>query len=391
MIATATVIIGANFGDEGKGSLTDYHAKPGSMVVRFNGGAQCSHTVERHGKKHIFRHFGSGSLQGAPTFLSRFFIHNPILYFKELEVLRTIGCEPQVYVDPSGFVTTPWDMMINQMIEEQRGENRHGSCGVGINETIQRNIRFPLHVSVLAHKLATREMCRSIMHDWVSIRLEMLSIDATAEWQQRLQSKEIFDKFLEYCDEYVRSARVMPLQQAMAQESTADLLFEGGQGLLLDQDHYFFPHVTHSSTGSKNVSVILAEGNIRDVDLVYVTRAYMTRHGAGPLPHEEATLSYEDTTNVPNDWQGTIRFAHLDLDLLAESISDDQMIWRDANKKLAITCLDQMPEQVPFWHYGQLRRAQKFAFVRHICETVEVKACFMGFGPTAAHIMTSVV
>ena len=137
------VVIGAGFGDEGKGLMTDYFASQAKnnygsgLVVRFNGGSQAAHTVVTpEGKRHVFGHFGSGTLVGLPTYLSSFFAVHPILFREELAKLKVLGLTPKVYVDKECIVTTPFDMLINQIAETVRGENRHGSVGFGVNETV---------------------------------------------------------------------------------------------------------------------------------------------------------------------------------------------------------------------------------------------------------------
>ncbi|HCB15329.1 MAG TPA: adenylosuccinate synthase, partial [Gammaproteobacteria bacterium] len=115
---TAQVVIGAQFGDEGKGRWVDYYAAKNSddgIVIRFNGGAQAGHTVVTpDGRRHVFSHIGSGAFAGAKTFLSRFFVCNPILFLKEREKLAALGIKPVTGIDPASPVTTPYDMMINQ-------------------------------------------------------------------------------------------------------------------------------------------------------------------------------------------------------------------------------------------------------------------------------------
>ena len=112
------------------------------LVIRFNGGAQAGHTVTSpEGIRHVFSHFGSGTLAGASTYLSKYFIVNPILFNREYDVLIKKGIVPRVYVSPECIVTTPFDMMINQVIEKRRDGDRHGSCGYGIFETIKIVIR----------------------------------------------------------------------------------------------------------------------------------------------------------------------------------------------------------------------------------------------------------
>ena len=122
------VVIGAAFGDEGKGLITHLMASQygrDAVVVRFNGGAQAGHTVVTNdSQRHVFRHFGSGSFVGAMTFLSRYFVSNPILFLEEIEALSLLGIKPTVYIDPASPITTPYDMMINQIVEEVRGNQR---------------------------------------------------------------------------------------------------------------------------------------------------------------------------------------------------------------------------------------------------------------------------
>ena len=154
------IVIGANFGDEGKGLMTDYFAGEAArsyrkcLVICSNGGAQRGHTVRVHGKqnnvgaevRHVFHHFGSGSLAGADTYLPYYFILNPIVfmneYFELLDELQKHSGRremPKVFIHPDAFVSTPFDMILNQMLEEHRGAGRHGSCGMGIWETLIRN------------------------------------------------------------------------------------------------------------------------------------------------------------------------------------------------------------------------------------------------------------
>lgn len=380
---SAKVVIGANWGDEGKGLLCDYYASPTATVVRFNGGAQAGHTVCRGGVRHVFHHFGSGTLRGAGTYLSRFFINNPILYFREM---ATLGVSPWVAADAMGLVSTPYDMMINQMVEHARGTARHGSCGVGINETVKRTeAGYAIVLDDLGRLSTLRAMLHDIRAEWVPARLAELGITASDEWQDRLGSDAILDRFVEYCDEYRRQITVCALG-----DCPGDIIFEGAQGLLLDEDHRFFPHVTHSHTGLHNVVALADDAAITRLDVTYVTRAYATRHGAGPFPREVPGLAYPDTTNVPNDWQGTLRFGLLDLDLLAESVTGD--LRHAANiavrHGLAVTCLDQVGESIDYWHGDKPCRSERSEMLRRACDAVGAAFCLVSDGPMASAVTT---
>lgn len=341
----ATAVIGANFGDEGKGLITDYLAAKDpahTIVVRFNGGAQAGHTVVTPaGRRHVFHHFGSGTLAGAKTFLSRYFIVNPFLWNKERREL--IDAAMPTLVDRRAMLTTPFEMLINQEAERYRGTQRHGSCGIGINETVERCLG-PLTTTVadIEKPYRLRELLGEIAKRSLS-RLEQLNVKPSPFFLEMVQSGSLVDNYIEMCQEFRRAERFVDGTSTLV--NFEHIVFEGAQGLLLDEHHRFFPHVTRSRTGIHNVARIAEEIGLTEADVIYVTRAYMTRHGAGPFPTEHPGLSFHDPTNAPNEWQGSLRFGDLDTNLLAESIANDL---REAGQLkvttgLAVTCLDQLP------------------------------------------------
>jgi len=340
----ATVVIGAGWGDEGKGLMTDYLSKPGGVVVRFNGGAQAGHTVVTpHGDRHVFSHFGSGSLASASTHLSRFFLVNPLVWQEERARLRAIDGNTDLSIDYRAPVTTHYDMLLNQFLESSRGGSRHGSCGAGIHETMLRHEHFPITYGDLI-KGEPREKLGAILINWLPRRFKEEGVWPRGDWEDRFFNAALERAFISACRDMALNSNGLSDQHV---DSTASFVFEGAQGLLLDQNHEFFPHVTHSSTGLTNVLKIAQENAIRELDVVYVTRAYATRHGAGPMPGETPDLSYPDPTNQPNPWQGTLRFGALNLDLLRAAIWKDIAQADDypsikVNAALAVTCMDQM-------------------------------------------------
>lgn len=371
----AEVVIGANFGDEGKGLVTDFLAAPygaDALVVRMNGGAQAGHTVTApDGRRHVFSHFGSGSFAGATTLLSRFFVCNPLLFVKEHGVLAKKSVRPEVYADARAAVTTPYDMMINQIAEEARGHGRHGSCGVGFGETVERqgHAEFALTCADLRDKAAVADKLRHIRANWVPVRLAALGISQLSEqWQARISGDGALQKFLDDMDFFLQETKIVTGD--FLAKTNSHIVFEGAQGLLLDQERGWFPHVTRSHTGIRNVLALAAEGGLDALKVVYATRAYATRHGAGPLPHEQTTLPYPlivDQTNVPNPYQGTLRFAWLDADLLAKTIrrdlSDNASGAVRLEYGLAVTCLDQLDDGASFVASGSLKNAGQGAFL----------------------------
>jgi adenylosuccinate synthase len=343
----AIAVIGANFGDEGKGRLTDHFAAQApAVVVRHNGGAQAGHTVVTpEGHRHVFSHFGSGTLAGRPTFLSHFFIVNPFLFVREARLFPGI---PEVYLDPSAPLTTPWDMLINREVERARGHGRHGSCGYGIGETIARLMdgHFKTTAADMADPSRLANKLQRIHAEWVPKRLAALGVSTPSDWFTKGADPALVDQYLADCAVMHRAC--VPMLAFELSQRWDRVIFEGAQGLCLDEEHHFFPHVTRSRTGIANVGTLCRIADIDEVEAVYVTRAYLTRHGAGPLPTEDPGLSHPDATNVPNEWQGSIRFGHLDLDLLAESVNADvpKADTTGVRVSLAITCLDQVGDDV---------------------------------------------
>jgi len=347
---TAYAVIGANYGDEAKGANVDRIVRGlgwGVVVVRSNGGAQAGHTVVApDGRRHVFHHVGSGAYAGASTHLSRYFVHHPMSFMAERDELAAEGACVVVTADPRGYVTTPWDMMVNQVLEVSRGNRRHGSCGYGLGETMGRNeeTMFGLTFADLSWDGLERRL-ESIRDVWLRDRLLALGVTPDAETAAAIASPAVMERFLADCADLVAN---------VSMRDDADLgharhvVFEGAQGLLLDQRGRDFPHVTRSNTGIENMAAIAREAGIGRIEATYATRAYLTRHGAGPMPDERDISGWFDVvdeTNVPNPWQSAIRYGLLDLDLLAERMAEDVAkadgMAVAVGVAVAVSCLDQ--------------------------------------------------
>jgi adenylosuccinate synthase len=388
----AFAVIGAGFGDEGKGLMTDYLAanlSEKTVIVRFNGGAQAGHTVQTPGsQRHVFKHFGSGSFAGCPTFLSEFFICNPILFHEEFTRLNNFNLTPTVYVHKHAIVSTPYDMMINQIVEEVRNNQRHGSCGVGINETVERNLVEEF--SLKFHELFDRDLLIArllhIQQTWVKKRLAIHNIkQVSPAWQTRLDSAGIIEYFLNEVDFFIKKCT---LSDYPILTTFTNVIFEGAQGLLLDEVKGFFPHVTRSSTGIKNIIAIAKSCGISEVEVFYMTRAYLTRHGSGPLPFELKQIPYPniiDATNVPNMHQGALRFAWLNLDLLQQAIFLDLEDARDelvVRPNLVVTCMDQLDDQAFVIKEEEMIKLRKDQFLGFIQNSFAGFTLWSNWGPT---------
>lgn len=392
MCKNINVVIGANYGDEGKGLMTDFFSSRCSngLVVRFNGGAQAGHTVVRpDGVRHVFGHVGSGTFCGLPTYLSEFFVVNPLFFYREMGKLHSKRVPmPTVYTNPRCLVTTPYDIMLNHIIESFRGSSRHGSCGAGFNETIVRNSYIPLKVSDLGNSDLVISTLREIKQ-YVPKRLRDLGVDQVhLPFVANLMDESIIDKFV--CEDinYFMSATRTVDDSILCEYS--DIIFEGAQGLLLDQNHINFPHVTRSNTGLQNVISILDDlGVVSDnMSVTYVTRAYLTRHGAGPFPTELADKPYPgilDMTNVPNPCQGSLRFGHLNISGLSAAVTGDlnkSLGKHTIHPSLAITCLDQLDDIITLIKDGVPYFTNSDMVVGEIMKECKMSTAYCSYGPT---------
>lgn len=385
----AKVIIGAGWGDEGKGLLTDYWAAGSAgisdtVVVRFNGGAQAGHTVQLpDGRRHVFSHLGAGTFAGARTFLSRFFICNPFLLNKELMCLGT-DLRPAYQIAEMAPLTTPYDMLINQVVEQVRGANRHGSCGVGINETITRNhTEYCTYAKDFLEPRALRIKLERIKNEYLPARFKALGVTEIPDWAKEALESKIAETYMTFGEHLVAPYLT---KDDVAFASASNIIFEGAQGLLLDEYHRWFPHVTRSRTGLHNVLTLALEAGIEKLEVVYVTRSYATRHGAGPFPREDFNLKFPDETNVPNPHQGALRFGYLDLDLLVETIHSDMDLTTGRIRMtpaIAVTCLDQQSDGVPYWRGNKLQFdpiTSRFPII--VKEALGFNLAYASWGPT---------
>lgn len=388
----AKAVIGANFGDEGKGLVTDFLACEGgkeTLVVRFNGGAQAGHTVATpDGRRHVFSHVGSGTLAGAATLLSRFFVVNPLLFAKERAGLAALGVEPVLFVDPRCPVTTPFDMLINQCAEESRGVCRHGSCGLGFGETIERgqDAAFALTYADLFDAPRLRRRLARIRDLWTPRRLAALGFaQAPSPWADYIAAPGVLENYLADVEFFLQKTRLAP-DDILRRERP--IVFEGAQGLLLDPAYGWFPHVTRSATGLENVAALCAENGVEEVEAFYLSRAYLTRHGAGPLTDETEGLIYPgivDPTNKPNPFQGSLRFAPLDLDQLCGVIAQDLQKargWVAVTPSLAMTCLDQVAGPLLCRHEGGRQELCATAVLSILAGKIGPRRFLLSHGPT---------
>ena len=357
------VIIGANYGDEGKGLAADYFAanadsKDKTINVLTNGGPQRGHTVElADGRRHVFKHFGAASFRNVPSYFAPQFMINPMEFVREYDALRSVPGVPSVYMHPECRFTTPWDMLTNQIIQEKRGI--HNSCGFGVWETVLRYRRgFGISFSALVSMSREDRISwlRALRDGYFVRRLKELgAAGSSPEINQKtegrpesLQDAGLEDFFFrdDLLFHFEEDCEAMRLSCALRGEAFLKnyqtVLFENAQGLLLDgnapgEQEYTTPSTTGSGRVLQTIERIFKGA---DVEICYVTRSYLTRHGDGSMAGEIDSLSRgdllpgvkADATNVENRFQGILRYGMMDVDSLSGRIRTDYARCRGASR-----------------------------------------------------------
>ena len=375
MVKSIKAIIGANYGDEGKGLMTDYFANEARnrgescIVVLSNGGAQRGHTVlTPEGDYHVFHHFGSGSFAGADTFFPKQFIVNPMIFCKELfdgfDELYKLNNKIFIHLDC--LVSTPFDMLANMIIEESRGDNRHGSVGVGIWETLVRNGKTFKEM----YNMEVSDLCNYLkdVREYYEKKLYGLSL------------RKFVDIFYDenLINNYIRDFKIMCKICTISNEYVLydydSIIFENGQGLLLDDslnDPENGYYTTPSNTGFTNIKDILDATGINyntsaiDKEVIFVTRSYLTKHGGKDIPGKTefdfVNKKYE--SNVHNDYQGDLMYAPMDWNMFFERIRNTfKDIPSNWECKIAVTHCDELDVEVQssyYKSYGPTRKDVK--------------------------------
>lgn len=322
-MARVVLVAGLGFGDEGKGSVTDFLCRQHdtSLVVRYSGGAQAAHNVlESSGRHHTFAQFGSGTFTGARTLLSRHMLVNPLALMEEQRHLQSVGVENPyalVFVERGALVTNPFQVATNRLRELSRNNGRHGSCGMGIGETgadFAAYGEWVLRVRDLEDPDIMRAKLRFAQDHKVREMAPLVEKMPFTEHVEREWSMLADEGAIETCVErYVEFTRLVSLVDEdylrSALQGSGLVVFEGAQGVLLDQFSGFFPYVTRSTISFANALELL-EGY--PATRLGVTRTYATRHGAGPFVTEDASVQHPELHNDYGPWQQSFRQGHFD-------------------------------------------------------------------------------
>ncbi len=281
---SAFIVLGAQWGDEGKGKMTDYLAEEANVVVRFQGGNNAGHTVVVGDKEYKLHLIPSGILyEDKLNVIGNGVVIDPKALFEEIDYLEGVGVKvtpEKLIISDRAHLIMPYHKVLDRLKEKARGKNDIGTTGKGIGPCYTDKFeRCGIRMCDLMHEEVFTEKIKENMEMKNAYITKVLGGEA-------LSFDEILKEYLEYGKKlrpFIQDTSVRVYDDIKADKT---VLFEGAQGMLLDIDYGTYPYVTSSNTTAGGVANGVGIGPNMITNAVGITKAYTTRVGKGPFPTE---------------------------------------------------------------------------------------------------------
>lgn len=283
MPAKTAVVLGAQWGDEGKGKIVDVLADRFSIVARYAGGHNAGHTVIIGGKKFVLQLVPCGVLRpDCRAVIGNGVVLDPMAFLQEVERLREVGVDVsgKLFVSNRAHVILPYHRMIELAAENAPGRMKIGTTSRGIGPAYEDKMkRSGLRVVDMLNTALLRTHIQNACHEKNTIARALFGTDP-------LDANKMYEEYARVAERlapYIADTALLLNQALRAGES---IMFEGAQGTLLDIDHGTYPYVTSSSATAGGATIGTGVGPTAIGTVIGVTKAYVTRVGEGPFPTE---------------------------------------------------------------------------------------------------------
>lgn len=281
---SAFIVLGAQWGDEGKGKMTDYLAEGADVVVRFQGGNNAGHTVEVGDKQYKLHLIPSGILYDEKkNVIGNGVVVDPQALFEEIEYLESMGVKvtpEKLMISDRAHVIMPYHKVLDKLKEKARGKNDIGTTGKGIGPCYTDKIeRSGIRICDLLHPDVFEEKLRE------NVKVKNLYITKVLEGEP-IDVEKVLADYKEYAKKIKPFVKDTSVKVYDSIKANKNVLFEGAQGMLLDIDYGTYPYVTSSNTIAGGVSNGVGIGPNLITNAVGIAKAYTTRVGKGPFPTE---------------------------------------------------------------------------------------------------------
>lgn len=280
---SVVIVVGAQWGDEGKGKIVDLLSENFDMVARYQGGANAGHTVIIHDKKYVLHLIPSGILHPhAECVIGNGVVIDPLALLEEIRLLESEGIKVQgrLWISQKAHLIMPYHKLLDTASEEKEGAQKIGTTGRGIgpayvDKADRKGIRI---VDLLDRELFEQKLRRNLTekNEVLNKIYGKLPLDVESIVREYLEFDRLIDPYIKDVSVYLSNAI----------EEGKSVLLEGAQGTLLDVDHGTYPFVTSSNPVSGGACIGVGIGPTRITEVMGVMKAYTTRVGAGPFPTE---------------------------------------------------------------------------------------------------------
>ena len=297
------VVVGAQWGDEGKGKIVDLLTQDADVVVRFQGGNNAGHTLVVGGEKTVLHLIPAGILHpGKSCVIGNGVVADPSVLVMEIDRLKAKGGmrdDAQLVISLDAHVIMPWHKAIDIAREQAAGEGKIGTTGRGIGPTYEDKVaRRGVRIRDL---LDEARLARKVKERVPSAREELKRLGATSD----LDEAAIVKQYADYGRRLARYANDVSLWLHRALKAGKSLLFEGAQGTMLDVDHGTYPFVTSSNTVAGNAVIGCGLGPSAVDYVLGISKAYSTRVGGGPYPTELKDETGDRLRKIGNEFGAT--------------------------------------------------------------------------------------
>ena len=299
---TCQIVVGAQWGDEGKGKIVDVLAEQADVVARYQGGANAGHTVVVEGEEFILHQVPSGVLHpGKECLLGNGVVLDTEEFFREIDLLeeRGIDAESRVWVSHRAHLLLPWHKALDAAKEGSRGARAIGTTGRGIGPAYEDKVG---RVGIRVADCLDGERLRELVEEGADAKRAALTVLGS---EAEVSAEGTLAEIGRWRDRLL--ARAADVSQRVADHIAAGrrVLLEGAQGSQLDIDHGTYPYVTSSSTTAGGAVIGVGLGPKFLDDIIGVVKAYTTRVGNGPLPTEVASPLQERLREAGDEYGAT--------------------------------------------------------------------------------------
>jgi len=279
------IVVGSQWGDEGKGKITDLLSEGADIIVRYQGGCNAGHTVVKGDEQYIFHLIPSGILhEGVKCLIGNGVVVDPQSLLQEIESLKkkNIEIDGNLLIDFKAHVVLPYHKTLDEMKETKRGKDKIGTTkrGIGpayVDKIARTGIRM---IDLIDEKFLSKKL-ENNLNEKNTIFEKLYGVKISNQ-----EKKDIIKKYRKYGQLLKKYVTDISLYLNQAINEDKKILFEGAQGTLLDIDHGTFPYVTSSNPIAGGACIGTGVGPTKIDRVMGITKAYTTRVGRGPFPTE---------------------------------------------------------------------------------------------------------